>query len=332
MEPEKAHDLVLESTSKFFLFSTLIGRKSNNDKFKLKVGNNFWQFPVGLAAGLDKNATAIDFFKNIGFGAVEVGTVTPHPQAGNEKPRLFRLLKEKSLRNKMGFNNFGEKIFLHNLKRYKRDETPIGVNIGKNKMTLKENSEEDYYRLYTLFNKQTDYLVINVSSPNTPGLRELQTKDFLRKVLSGLNRKSGDSDLFIKISPDISDEIIYGVVDLVKEYNVTGIIATNTSIIEKYGSGGISGELLYQKSNKIRKKCLEALKEAPEIDLIGVGGFSTFEEMKNYWRIGGRALQIYSSFIYQGPQILIDIETKIKNDFSHYGASNFEEYLLALKN
>lgn len=329
LDAEKAHDLTINLAHLLPAISPLLGRNSS-DKFSLKVANNTWSFPVGLAAGLDKNAYAFDFFQGLGFGAVEVGTVTPKPQTGNDKPRLFRYIEEESIRNCMGFNNQGLSGLLENLKTITTRNIPLGINIGKNKTTNDDLAHEDYAVLYHALNNKCDYIVINVSSPNTPGLREHQTKDGLETILKKLDYKN-EVDLFVKIAPDIELSSITDICELVKKYGLTGIVATNTTIMPERGIGGVSGQLLYNKADLIRKRCIEVLKEDPQRNLIGVGGFSSFEQMKNYWQSGGRALQIYSSFIFQGPEILKNIQRRLLNDFEEYQVKNFEEYLEAIR-
>lgn len=334
MDAEKVHDLTISILSKNGHWGSFLGVSESNTNFNLKVGNRTWSFPIGLAAGLDKNAQCYDFFDNLGFGAVEVGTVTPLAQTGNPKPRLFRYPKEESLRNCMGFNNLGADFMFETVSRlpqYKEQRaTPLGVNIGKNKVTPDEIAHEDYRILYEKFKGLADYIVVNVSSPNTPGLREHQSRDGLEMILKSLERREGDVDLFVKISPDMNIESLPDVIEVAKKYHVTGIIGTNTTIMEDRGVGGISGKLLFDKARVMRKKCLELTKEAG-LEFIGVGGFSSFEEILEYWKDGGRAVQIYSAFIFQGPDLLKDIEHKTKELMDFHGVSTFEELLERLQ-
>lgn len=329
-DAENAHDLAINFAHTFPFVADLISEKSNDDKHAIKVANNTWSFPVGLAAGLDKNAYAYDFFSKLGFGAIEVGTVTPIAQSGNEKPRLFRYIEEESIRNCMGFNNLGIENLIINISKINKRGVPLGVNIGKNKVTSEELAHEDYRVLYEKLKNKCDYVVINVSSPNTPGLRDHQTKSGLENILKNIDYKK-EVDLFVKIAPDITSDAIVDICELVKEYNLSGIVATNTTIMPERGAGGVSGKLLFERSKFIRNKCLEVLREDPVRELIGVGGFSHFEQMKDYWKMGGKSLQIYSSFIFQGPQILNDISKKLLEEYRHYQVSNFEEYLIALR-
>ncbi len=330
MDAEVAHEAVVNLCHYFPHTANVLGRKhKDSDKFKLRVGSLDWTFPVGLAAGLDKNAFCYPFFSHLGFGAVEVGTVTPLAQVGNEKPRLFRLVQENSLRNSMGFNNLGSEVMHANLARLKHRVVPLGVNIGKNKSTPDDLAYEDYAKLYHGLNDSCDYIVINVSSPNTPGLRGHQTTEGLEQIINGLGKRE-EKDIYIKIAPDLDVSTVLDICEVVKKHSLAGLIATNTTSIPELGTGGVSGSILYEKARDIRLKCIDVLKETPEISLIGVGGFSNFEQMKEYWSSGGRAIQIYSSFIYKGPQFLREVEKNLEDEFLKYSVSNFEEYLVCL--
>jgi dihydroorotate dehydrogenase len=266
------------------------------------------------------------------FGFVEVGTVTPLPQAGNPGPRLFRYPAEESIRNRMGFNNAGSDIVLKNIINSNRRSKILGVNLGKNKITPNEKAFEDYASLYRKFSPIADYLVVNVSSPNTPGLRDLLAENGLRQIFEGLKgeQKIIKKPLFVKVSPDMTNEQLSAVVLLVKEFNLSGIIATNTTIMSERGEGGMSGKILYQKAKKTREYLLKELKETPELELIGVGGFSSFSDLKEFWSAGGKLAQIYTSLIYQGPKILFDIENELMSDYQKFGCKNFGEYQQAL--
>ncbi len=335
MDPEKAHDLSMWSFSKFPLFfSHLFHQEDLGNKYELEVSGLNWKFPVGLAAGLDKNAQAIDFFSKLYFGAIEVGTITPKPQAGNDKPRLFRYPEEHSLRNRMGFNNLGMEEAYYNLKFSKRNSKLIGVNLGKNKVTPENMASEDYRLLYKKLAPLADYVVINVSSPNTPGLRDLQSAEKLREIFSHIQNERNEcpKPLFLKISPDMAVEDLPHTVEVVKEYNLSGIIATNTTIMADRGDGGISGELLHQKSTIMRNKILEILKETPQIELIGVGGISRLDDLVDFWKRGGKVCQIYTSFIYQGPEILSKFKSGMDELMHKHGVDNLKDLVSDLQN
>lgn len=329
VDAEVAHELTLKSMR---LLGPWVNNTPTDPRFKLQaMGLNF-KSPLGLAAGLDKNASAINFLSYLPFSFIEVGTVTPLPQSGNPKPRLWRYVEEESLRNCMGFNNAGAALVLKNIQNSDRREKVLGVNLGKNKVTPNEHAYSDYASLYETFAPHADYLVINVSSPNTPGLRDLLQDQGLRDIFEAVSekRKAKKKPLLVKISPDMQHTELDSVVNLVKEFELSGIIATNTTIMPERGAGGISGKLLLEKSRATRKYLLSALKETPEIELIGVGGFSGYEDLLDFWRDGGRLVQLYSAFVFQGPKVLFDIEKRLSEDMDQRGVSTFADFLSSL--
>ncbi len=325
IDPEVIHDLTISTTSAFPSLHKLFKKNTARFDHSLTVGSVKWKSPVGLAAGLDKNARCLHFFTKVGFGAVEVGTVTPLAQAGNDRPRLFRLPRENSLKNRMGFNNEGSESLFQRLLSFEPGDIPIGVNIGKNKVTPNDEAYKDYQKLYHKFKNNCDYIVINVSSPNTPGLRENQTKESLEKILASLDYNS-EVDLYVKIAPDIDLASVDDVIDLCTQYNLTGIIATNTTIIPELGEGGVSGRLLYDRAKLIRSYLCEKL-TGSHLEVIGVGGFENYNQIVEYWKKGGRSLQVYSSFIYQGPSLLTSIEAQIDQDIESKNLKNVEELI-----
>jgi dihydroorotate dehydrogenase len=330
IDPEKVHNITLDLLSRHpLLFSLVTDQGPLSSNYQVQVGKLTWPFPVGLAAGLDKNCVALDYFSRTLFGAIEVGTVTPKPQEGNPKPRMFRYPEQESLRNKMGFNNLGANQILENIKSSINHGRILGVNLGKNKITLEEKAFEDYLFLYEKFSPVADYLVINVSSPNTPGLRDLQRSENLRIIFNSLKnvRSLYPKPLYLKISPDLSFEDVGPIIDLVKEFKLEGIIATNTTIMENLGEGGISGKLCFKKSREMRKYILERTKESPEIQVIGVGGISCFADLLDFWKMGGKVVQIYSSLIFQGPHILNNFKMGIDKYMKKTGSKNLEELI-----
>ena len=307
MDPEKAHEVTISLLSRFpGVLSKAINQDIDSSKYLTSLGDLNWSFPVGLAAGLDKNAEAIDFFSRTLFGAVEVGTVTPKPQPGNPKPRMFRYVEEESLRNKMGFNNLGADEVYKNICGQIPTNKVLGINLGKNKLTTEKDAYKDYVTLYNKFAPVGDYLVINVSSPNTPGLRDLQSTDKLKEIFESLGeeRKKTAVPLYLKISPDQSFDDVEPIIELAQEFNLAGIIATNTTIMENRGAGGISGRLCSEKSKAMRKFILKRCLGNKNFQVIGVGGISDFSDIWEFWKLGGRAVQIYTSFIFKGPDIL----------------------------
>lgn len=331
LDAESAHTKALHFLHNYPEFAKFIFNcdEAMPRKFSMGVGGVKWKFPVGLAAGLDKNAEALHFFSALPFGAIEVGTVTPKAQEGNPKPRMFRYPEEESLRNCMGFNNKGANELLNALSQFSKENTPIGVNLGKNKDTPAHHAPDDYRILFNKFKDVADYLVVNVSSPNTPGLRDLQKASELRDIFSEIEkvRKGHRIPLYLKISPDINPNDLSSIVEVAKEFHLDALIATNTTIMPERGAGGVSGKLLFEKSKMMRSHCLEALREVPTIDFIGVGGFSNFDQLWSYWREGGRAIQIYTSFIYQGPELLFEFRRKIDEKMHLSGAQNMDELL-----
>ncbi len=328
LDPERVHELTIHGMK---LLGPKLKDSTNQYDFKVEAFGLSFKSPFGLAAGLDKNAEAIDYLTTLPFGFIEVGTVTKLAQSGNEKPRLFRLIEFQSLRNRMGFNNHGSKVVISNILKSNKRNKILGVNLGKNKATSNQDAHLDYSYLYKLFASNADYLVINVSSPNTPGLRNLLSEKGLREIFEAVSveRKLIDKPLFVKISPDMSFEQIDSVISLVSEFKLTGIIATNTTIIPKYGEGGISGKLLYERSKEIRNYLLE--KMPPSMELIGVGGFFDFEEIKDFWSRGGKLVQIYTAFIFEGPDLLLNLEEKLLLDFKKYQVENFQDYLIKIR-
>jgi dihydroorotate dehydrogenase len=299
LDPEDAHHLSLKIAS----LSPMLGKLSglqDEPRLQLKVGSIDWKFPVGLAAGLDKNAEALNYFDAQGFGAIETGTVTLKPQGGNPRPRIFRYPAEESLRNAMGFPNEGVQNILPRLGRYDGD-APIGVNFGKNKDTSTEESIEELSLLFQLLRDAADYLVINVSSPNTPGLRALQERSYLSELFQELKAHRAGKDLFLKIAPDLDPQKVEELASLVADFQLTGIIATNTTIIPEKGPGGFSGKLLAKKARSVQNWLLQ---KNPSFEIIGVGGISGIKDILEFWKMGGKAVQIYTAYVYHGPELL----------------------------
>ncbi|HEY0680684.1 MAG TPA: quinone-dependent dihydroorotate dehydrogenase [Chitinophagaceae bacterium] len=293
--------------------------------------------PVGLGAGFDKNALYLDELQTLGFGSVEVGTVTPLPQGGNEKPRLFRLPLDKALINRMGFNNDGVKAVAARLRKWKgannqQGNSPrliIGGNIGKNKITSNDDAWKDYETCFRELFDCVDYFVVNVSSPNTPGLRELQEKVSLHKILTNLQvvntelshkLKVNPRPLLLKIAPDLSFEQINDVIDLAIEIRLDGLVATNTTIsrdelltseqeLQKIGAGGLSGEPLRKKSTEVVRYISQ--KSKGQIPIIASGGIFTAEDAKEKFAAGAKLVQVWTGFIYEGPEIVKKILIKL---------------------
>ena len=324
LQPETAHDFALTMAR----LSPVLGQLSGvrpDERLSLKVGSCSWASPIGLAAGLDKNAEALSFFEAQGFGAIECGTVTLRPQLGNDRPRMFRYPLELSLRNSMGFPNKGLMDLLPRIEAYS-GKIPLGVNIGKNKESSATESIEELTLLFDTMDLHADYFVVNVSSPNTPGLRAFQEKSYLNELFSEINslRKHNPKDLYLKIAPDLEDEKIRELISVAIENKLTGLIATNTTIMADRGAGGMSGELLRERAKRVRDMIL---REQAPLELIGVGGFTYFRDVLDYWSQGGRALQIYTSYIYQGPDILKSMQKEILSFLDKQKLRTLDEFL-----
>lgn len=287
--------------------------------FGLKFSN-----PVGLAAGLDKDARMIDEFATLGFGFIEIGTLTPKPQPGNDKPRLFRLLEDEAIINRMGFNNEGVEAAVERLK-VRKSRIIVGGNIGKNKVTENEDATSDYVKAFEALFPWVDYFVVNVSSPNTPGLRALQDKEPLQKLLNTLQelnlKKNKPKPILLKIAPDLENEQLDDIVDIVKTTKIAGVVATNTTIsreglktsgekITQIGNGGLSGKPLAKRSTEVIRYLSE--KSGKTFPIIGVGGIHTAEDALEKLDAGATLVQVYSGFIYEGPALVKSILKALK--------------------
>jgi len=322
LSPEKAHYLsmdLLKFLNHIELLKLFFKVKSSPKViFGLKFPNR-----LGMAAGFDKNARYVDVLETLGFGSVEIGTVTPRPQFGNPKPRLFRLKKEEAIINRMGFNNEGVEQIIENLKKYSNRKIIIGGNIGKNKDTSNEDAFKDYLECYQKLYPYVDYFTINVSSPNTPNLRALQDKDSLMKIINVLQDFKSNQDvkkpLFLKIAPDLNIDILKDIVAVYQLTNLDALVISNTTIdfdilkLEKekaknIGAGGLSGKPIFEKSNQI-------IREIKYIDdsvrIIGVGGIDSGAKANVKLDLGCELVQIYTGFIYKGPSLIKEIVEEI---------------------
>jgi len=320
-DPEKVHYFVVQRLKWFhdyFPLGKTIIRSSfdihikglEREVFGIKFRN-----PVGLAAGFDKNGEYIEALSDLGFGFIEVGTVTPLPQPGNDKPRMFRLEEDSALINRMGFNNKGVDTLAERLRVLKAKDKSIviGGNIGKNKNTPNENAVDDYVKCFDRLFDVVDYFVVNVSSPNTPGLRALQEKEpltLLLKTLQERNDKGGVSrPILLKIAPDLTNEQLDDIVDIVKVTGIAGVIATNTTI-DREGlyspsakeTGGLSGKPLTQRSTEVIRYLSQKSNKA--FPIIGVGGIHSPQDAKDKLEAGASLVQLYTGFIYEGPGIV----------------------------
>ena len=288
--------------------------------FGLKFKN-----PVGLAAGFDKNASMYNDLAYCGFGFIEIGTITPKGQPGNEKPRLFRVKEDEGIINRMGFNNDGVDQAILNLKQKKTDVL-IGGNIGKNKITPNENAVDDYVYSFNHLFDYVDYFVVNVSSPNTPNLRELQEKEPLKQLLLALKKenalKVNPKPILLKIAPDLTNEQLDDIVEIIDEVKLDGVIATNTTIsreglktskvtIESIGAGGLSGKPVKNRSTEVIRYLSK--KSNKSFPIIGVGGIHSAEDAIEKLEAGASLIQLYSGFIYEGPALVKRINKALLN-------------------
>jgi len=326
LQPEKAHAVT-------FFFLKLIQKIPGLIQF-VKLFNNCKKNPVtlfginfpnkiGLAAGLDKDAEVFDVLGAMGFGFIEIGTLTPKPQPGNDKPRLFRLIKNKAIINRMGFNNQGVEKAVLRLKK-KKTNIIIGGNIGKNKITPNEEAVNDYITCFNTLFPYVDYFVVNVSSPNTPNLRDLQDKEPLTKLLTKLQdlnlSKEKQKPILLKIAPDLTDSQLDDIISIYNETKIAGIVATNTTIkrndlsysdeyISSIGTGGLSGKPVKDRSTEVIRYISKSSRSS--IPIIGVGGIMSPEDAKEKIEAGASLVQIYTGFIYEGTSIIKKIAKEL---------------------
>lgn len=326
-QPEKAHHItftLLKVPGVSTLLKAIYGfedKRLEREVFGLRFKN-----PVGLAAGFDKNALRIDEFADLGFGFVEIGTVTPKAQPGNEKPRLFRIKVAEALINRMGFNNEGVAAAVERLKK-RKSKIIVGGNIGKNKITPNEEAEKDYLECFERLFDYVDYFVVNVSSPNTPNLRALQEKEPLKKLLSAIQQRNREKakpkPVLLKIAPDLTNEQLDDIIEIVKETGISGVVATNTTIakvrvkkndewVEFNETGGLSGKPLTQRSTEVIRYLAE--KSGKAFPIIGVGGIHTQQDALEKLKAGASLVQLYTGYIYEGPALLKRIKKAVLAD------------------
>ncbi len=322
-DAEKAHQAAFRAIRAAQPVTRLVGGRVSRVEGRSTTRRMGLDFPglLGLAAGFDKNAVGVDALANMGFAFIEVGTITGEPQPGNPRPRLARLPADRSIVNRMGFNNDGAEAVARRLgaRRFdrtgRRAGTPMGINIGKTKVVPEEYAVRDYEKSTTLLTPYADYLVVNVSSPNTPGLRDLQAVSRLEPLLRAVRSRADDvSDhhvpLLVKIAPDLSEDDVLAVADLAVAVGLDGIVATNTTIardglasspdaVEAAGGGGLSGPPLRSRATEVMRLLREQV--GPDMTLIGVGGITTVEDAIERIDAGADLLQGYTAFVYEGP-------------------------------
>lgn len=318
-DPEWAHDFALNNFRRFANTPLSWAWQQNVENKPVQVLGLTFPNPVGLAAGLDKNGRCIEAFGQMGFGFVEIGTITPLAQPGNEKPRIFRIPERNAIINRMGFNNDGVDALIENVKN-SQYKGILGINIGKNKDTPNERGHEDYVICMHKVYEYADYITVNISSPNTPGLRDLQFGDSLVTLLSSVKQAQLELEkqhskyvpVLVKIAPDMDDVGIEQVIECIVNNSIDGVIATNTTLSRdavkglKHGDemGGLSGDPVRDMSTDVIKKIRSINKTLP---IIGVGGINSAKAAKEKLEAGACLVQVYSNFIYQGPKLVKDI-------------------------
>lgn len=332
MQPEEAHHftfnfikLIHKIPGVKSLIRALYYPKAKN--LGVEIAGIHFPNRVGLAAGFDKDAKLFDELHNFGLGHIEIGTVTPLPQPGNEQPRMFRLPKDKGIINRMGFNNQGAGPAATRLSFKKSKDLIIGGNIGKNKITPNEDATSDYVKCFHELFDYVDYFTVNVSSPNTPGLRALQEKGPLLELLSTLKKEALAKDIykpiFLKIAPDLTDTQLDEIVEIIIESKIDGLIATNTTISREYlvsdeslksQTGGLSGAPLTQRSTEVVRYIHQ--KSGGRFPIIAVGGIMTAADAMAKFDAGASMVQLYSGFIYAGPKLISDIHKACQQRFS----------------
>ena len=316
LDPEVAHDVALRSLSALGAGAALLGAGSSTGESRRAMGLEFPN-PVGLAAGLDKNAEYLDALGALGFGFLEVGTVTPRPQPGNARPRLFRLEEDEALINRMGFNNLGVERLLRNVERASFRGI-LGINIGKNFDTPIERAAEDYLACLEAVYGHASYVTVNISSPNTKNLRDLQSSERLGELLGAVmerraalaKRHGAQKPLLVKVAPDLDDAQVESIAALAVEHRIDGLIATNTTIsregIEGHAhateAGGLSGRPLLARSTRVLRALAQAL--GGRVPLVGVGGILSGADARAKVEAGASLVQVYTGFIYRGPALV----------------------------
>ncbi|MFN2477173.1 MAG: quinone-dependent dihydroorotate dehydrogenase [Chthoniobacterales bacterium] len=320
LDPETAHHLAMRSLQLASDVPALLAplrRFQPTPEPRTVLGLNFPN-PIGLAAGFDKNAVALPAWEALGFGFVEIGTVTAQAQPGNPRPRIFRFPEQQALINRLGFNNDGADVIAARLQKLRASgrwpQIPVGINLGKSKATSLETAADDYRYSFRRLREFADYVVLNVSSPNTPGLRLLQAHDALVELLRAITEenRSAAKPILLKISPDLSLEDLEQIIDACEAHGIAGLIATNTTLDhsavphERDQTGGLSGAPLRDKATAF----ISAIRAQTQLPIIGVGGVSDAASAAEKFSAGANLVQIYTGFVYRGPQLLREIATQ----------------------
>ncbi len=333
LDPETAHNLAIKSL-KFNFVPNILDEDKNNPLFKTKLFNKDLDNPIGMAAGFDKNAEVYNSLFKLGFGFVEAGTITPLKQYGNPKPRVFRLVEDEALINRLGFNNLGAKNIFKRIKS-NRQTGLLGINIGPNKDT--ENRLKDYLECLKIFHDVADYITINISSPNTEDLRSFHEQTKLNELLKTIDKEknnlSSKIPLAVKVSPDIDDKEINKICEVLLNNNIEAIIISNSSDstrdtlgnIQKHQKGGLSGKPIEQKSTKLINKFYKILNG--RIKIIGVGGVDSGKSTYEKFLAGANCVQLYTGMVFKGPNIVNIIKKELKGLLLKDGVKNFTEII-----
>jgi len=331
LDPETAHNLAIKSL-RFNFIPNILDDDKDNPLFKTKLFNKDLENPVGMAAGFDKNAEVYNSLFKLGFGFVEVGTVTPLKQYGNPKPRVFRLVEDEALINRLGFNNYGAKNVLERIKS-NRQRGLLGINIGPNKDT--ENRLNDYIECLKTFNEVADYITINISSPNTEDLRSFHEQAKLNELLETIDKEkkilNSKIPIAVKVSPDIEDQEIHKICEVLLNNNIEVIIISNSSDstrenlnnIQKHQKGGLSGKPIEKKSSELISKFYKILKG--RIKIIGVGGVDSGRGAYEKFLAGANYVQLYTGMVFRGPNIVNMIKKELKELLMKDGVKNYTE-------
>lgn len=329
-KPETSHFLTIELLK---IFSFILKRSSDNPILNSSIAGLNLKNPIGLAAGFDKNAEVIDAMQRLGFGLIECGTTTIKPQYGNPKPRVFRLSEDLALINRLGFNNKGVENFLKNFHKRKKSSSLIGINIGPNKDS--KDFIEDYIKLFDKIYAEADYITINLSSPNTQGLRDIQKIESLniltRELKAIKENKSVKKNIFLKIDPDSTEQDYDNIINIVYKNNIDGLIISNTSVekpdslLNRFSTekGGLSGAPLRVKSNEVLKNI--AIKTKGQIALIGVGGIFTGRDVYQKIKYGASAVQLYTALTFEGAKLVEVIKRDLINHLKDDGFDNIDQ-------
>ena len=333
LDPETAHNLAIKSL-RFNFVPNVLDADRDNPLFKTKLFNQNLDNPIGMAAGFDKNAEVYNSLFKLGFGFVEVGTITPLKQYGNPKPRVFRLVEDEALINRLGFNNLGSRNIVNRIKS-NRQIGLLGVNIGPNKDS--ENRLEDYIHCFKIFHSVADYVTINISSPNTEDLRNFHDQSKLNKLLESIDKEKKNLGtkipIVVKISPDIDDQEIKKITEVLLSNNIEAVIISNTSDssrdslnnIQKHQKGGLSGKPIEEKSTKLISKFYKLLNG--KIKIIGCGGVDSGKSAYEKFLAGANYVQLYTGMVFRGPNVVNMIKKELKELLIVDGVKNFEEII-----